>query len=44
MAILKEHREILEAIKSRDKERAVRAVSEHLESSQDRAETMWNLK
>ena len=44
MAILKEHREILEAIKSRDKERAVRAVSGHLEKSQDRAETMWNLK
>jgi len=44
MAILAEHREILEAIKSRDKEKAVRAVSEHLEHSQDRAETMWNLK
>jgi len=44
MAILSEHLEILEAIKSRDKEKAVRAVSEHLERSQDRAETMWNLK
>ncbi len=44
LAILSEHREILEAIKSRDKEKAVRAVSEHLERSQDRAETMWNLK
>ncbi len=44
MAILTEHREILEAIKSKDKEKAVRAVSEHLEHSQDRAETMWNLK
>lgn len=44
LAILEEHREILEAIKSREKEKAVRAVSEHLEHSQDRAETMWNLK
>ena len=44
MAILSEHCEILEAIKSRDKEKAVRAVTEHLEHSQDRAETMWNLK
>lgn len=44
MAILLEHREILDAIKSRDKERGIRAVSEHLAHSQDRAETMWNLK
>ena len=44
LAILEEHREILEAIKSGEKEKAVRAVSEHLEHSQDRAETMWNLK
>lgn len=43
-AILEEHREILNAIKSGDKEKAVDAVSRHLESSQDRAETMWNLK
>jgi len=43
-AILREHREILDAIKSGDKEKAVKAVSDHLASSQDRAETMWNLK
>ena len=44
MAILQEHREILDAIKIRDKKKAVDAVSRHLASSQDRAETMWNLK
>ena len=43
-AILQEHREILDAIKAGDKEKAVEAVSSHLERSQDRAEIMWNLK
>ena len=43
-AILREHREILDAIKDGDREKAVEAVSSHLEHSQDRAETMWNLK
>jgi DNA-binding GntR family transcriptional regulator len=43
-AILQEHREILDAIKAGDKEKAVEAVSSHLEHSQDRAEIMWNLK
>ncbi len=43
-AILDEHREILDAIKQKDKEKAISAVSRHLERSQDRAETMWNLK
>ena len=43
-SILNEHQEILEAIKNKDKEKAVAAVSRHLEKSQDRAETMWNLK
>lgn len=43
-AILVEHREIMEAIKARDREKAVAAVSFHLKRSQDRAETMWNLK
>lgn len=43
-AILTEHREILDAIKERDKEKAISAVSCHLDHSQDRAETMWNLK
>lgn len=43
-AILREHREILDAIKSRDKEKAAEAVTSHLQSSQHRAETMWNLK
>ena len=43
-AILNEHGEILDAIKHKDKEKAISAVSRHLEKSQDRAETMWNLK
>lgn len=43
-AILNEHGEILDAIKRKDKEKAISAVSRHLEKSQDRAETMWNLK
>lgn len=43
-AILEEHRAILDAIKEKNMEKAVRAVSAHLEYSQDRAETMWNLK
>ena len=43
-AILEEHREILAAIRERDKEKAICAVARHLEMSQDRAETMWNLK
>lgn len=43
-AILVEHRGILDAIKEKNMEKAVNAVSSHLERSQDRAETMWNLK
>lgn len=43
-AILYEHREILQAIRQRDKEKAMEAVSSHLVKSQDRAETMWKLK
>ena len=43
-AILNEHKEILDAIRLRDKVKAISAVSRHLEMSQDRAETMWNLK
>lgn len=43
-AILNEHGEILDAIKHKDKEKAIGAVYRHLEKSQDRAETMWNLK
>ena len=42
--ILSEHRAIFEAIKDRDEERAVEAISKHLETSQDRAESVWNLK
>ena len=42
--ILSEHRAIFEAIKDRDEERAVEAISKHLEASQDRAESVWNLK
>ena len=43
-AILEEHGGILKAIRERDKEKAVEAVSRHLKKSQDRAETTWNLK
>lgn len=43
-SILQEHQEILEAIRHRDREKAIAAVDRHLEMSQDRAETMWNLK
>lgn len=43
-SILNEHQEILDAIRQRDKEKAISAVARHLEKSQDRAETMWNLK
>ena len=42
--ILSEHRAIFEAIKDRDEERAVEAISKHLAASQDRAESVWNLK
>ncbi|MBQ4650721.1 MAG: GntR family transcriptional regulator [Firmicutes bacterium] len=43
-AILAEHRMILEAIKERDREKAIDAIRHHLESSQSRAERVWNLK
>lgn len=42
--ILSEHRAIFEAIKDRDEERAVEAISKHLEASQERAFAVWNLK
>ena len=44
LAILDEHRQIFDAIKARDKEAAAEAVVNHLVKSQDRAETVWNLK
>jgi len=42
--ILREHRNILNAIKARDKEGALKAMSEHLTASQARAEKNWNIK
>ena len=42
--ILSEHRAIFEAIKDRDEERVVEAISKHLEASQERAFAVWNLK
>lgn len=42
--ILKEHRAILDAIKSGDRQTAVDAVTYHLAQSQSRAEEVWNLK
>ena len=43
-SILREHRAIFEAISERDAEKAVEAISKHLAASQDRAESVWNLK
>lgn len=43
-SIIQEHKEILLAIKERNKAKAVAAISCHLERSQDRAEAVWNLK
>ena len=42
--ILSEHRAIFEAIKDRDEERVVEAISKHFEASQERAFAVWNLK
>jgi DNA-binding GntR family transcriptional regulator len=42
--IIKEHRAILRAIQSGDKQLASRAVEEHLQQSRMRTETFWNLK
>lgn len=42
--ILSEHRAIFEAMRERDTEKAVGAIAKHLEASQDRAESVWNLK
>lgn len=39
-----EHREILEAIKERNEERAVQAITTHLQHSQKRTEKVWNLQ
>ncbi|MCI8608436.1 MAG: GntR family transcriptional regulator [Firmicutes bacterium] len=43
-SIVKEHQAILEAIKSRDKQKAIDMVSYHLTQSRLRAEQVWNLK
>lgn len=43
-AILAEHRLILDGIRERDKEKAIDAIRKHLKASQNRAETVWNLK
>ena len=43
-AILAEHRRIFEAVRERNQTKAVTAMREHLSSSQNRAETIWNLK
>lgn len=42
-SILLEHRAILKAIKARDRQSAVDAVTFHLSQSQRRAEKVWNL-
>ena len=42
--ILSEHRAIFETMRERDTEKAVGAIAKHLEASQDRAESVWNLK
>lgn len=43
-AILREHRTIFEAVRQRDKQRAVEAMKAHLTSSQERAEQIWHVK
>ena len=43
-SIQKEHRMILEGIKARDKEKALKAIHEHLSGSRQRTESVWNLK
>lgn len=43
-AILAEHRRIFESVRERNQTKAVTAMREHLSSSQNRAETIWNLK
>ena len=43
-SIIQEHRVILEAIKARDKVRAVAAMKSHLIASQQRAERIWKVK
>ena len=43
-SIQAEHRELIEAIKERDLERALTAIHEHLEASKARTESVWNLK
>jgi len=43
-AILEEHKRILEAIRQKDKDKAIEAMRFHLGSSQNRAERVWNLK
>ena len=41
--ILEEHREILEAIREKERERAMEQMSHHLKNSQARAEVQWNM-
>ncbi len=43
-AIQDEHRALFEAIKDRDKEKALDAIHAHLEASRERTESVWNLK
>ena len=43
-SIQEEHRVILEAVKARDKDLCLKAIREHLRASQERTESVWNLK
>ena len=43
-SIQREHQAIFEAVKARDSEKAVAAIREHLRASQERTESVWNLK
>ena len=43
-SIQKEHRALLEAVKARDTEMALKAIHEHLEASRRRTESVWSLK
>ena len=43
-SIQMEHRALLEAVKARDTEMALKAIHEHLEASRRRTESVWSLK
>ena len=43
-SIQREHQAIFEAVKTRDTEKAVQAIRDHLAASRERTESVWNIK